>query len=90
MHGLPPTDLNVLTADPILRLLVAEMGLEAPAIPFQDGWSVFKRFAAFPTRVADGGATFQARYWDDNRDAVEVLVARQMEQVTSRAGWTLD
>jgi hypothetical protein len=70
--------LNLIKADPILRLLTAHRGFEDGQIPFSDGWSVFKVFMQLPATSEDGGATFQAYPAESQPDVLEVFFGRQL------------
>ncbi len=78
--------LNLVKADPILRLLCALKGFEDGLVPFPEAWSVFKLFIQLPTRVKDGGATFQASSGDPDPGVLDVFIGRQLSEDSGR-GW---
>lgn len=78
--------LDVLKAEPILRLLVAHRGWEDGGIPFADGWAAFQVFMRLPSRVDDHGGTFQVTPAEADPDVLEVFLGRQLSRDTGR-GW---
>jgi len=76
---MPEIRLDILTADPLLRLLVAAEGHEAP--PFVPSWRAFKRFMALPTLIRDGGATFQVFESEGDLSQLEVFFGRELGQL---------
>ena len=75
-----PLTLNVLTAGPILRLLVAALGYENDDIPFPEGWAAFKNFLAFPTVIGDDGGTFQVCPAEEDPLVFDVFIGRQLSE----------
>jgi hypothetical protein len=52
--------ITTLTAEPLLRLLLAQAGYEAPHVPPAVGWQVFQAFSALPAAHQDDGVSFQS------------------------------
>lgn len=78
----PDIPVTLLTASPLLRLMLALDGMEPPAIDPMRAWAVFLRFAARPADAAQDVATFQAT-WVDEVDGPPILfcvLARQLTQ----------
>jgi hypothetical protein len=80
--------LTVLSADPILRLLVARLGHEESDLPFAASWMAFKRFMAFPTTVSGGAGTFQIIRNEADGRVLEICFGRQLSEERAEYGGT--
>ncbi len=79
--------LNVIKADPVLRLLAAHAGFEDGQVPFLDGWRIFKTFLRIPSAVEDGGGTFQVAGAEADPQVLEVFFGRQLGD-SPEFGWS--
>ena len=70
MTDLPPLEVNLLTAGPLLRLILAQHGAEPPQMSAQDAWSAFKVFMHFRSLLSNDVASFQATW--NPEDTVDV------------------
>lgn len=75
---MPP--LNALTADPTLRLMLAEAGYAADSFPFDGAYAVFKEFLKRPSVYADDAASFQLSVLGERGvdRVVSVILGREM------------
>lgn len=76
--GIPVT---LLTASPLLRLMLALEGMEGPVIDPMRAWAVFRRFIALPAEAAQDVATFQAT-WVTEIDGPPILFCVLARQLT--------
>ncbi len=58
--------INTLTAQPVLRYLLAEAGFEPPLIPVREGWQIFKKFLGLPAESFKDLAGFQSSWIREN------------------------
>ena len=74
--------INTLTADPVLRYLLADAGLEPPSVPVREGWEIFKKFLALPTESKRDAAGFQTSWIRENPAApvFSVIFCRQLSE----------
>lgn len=75
-------NLNVVKAEPLLRLLAAHAGHGDGDFCVEEGWEVFKVFSRLPTVVEDEGSTFQVMESDADPDTIEVFFGRQLSGKT--------
>jgi len=75
---LPPIPLNLCTAEPILRLLVALRGHDQEHFSVLGAWEAFKLFGEIETTLEDGGATFQVYPAEASSSQFEVFFGRQL------------
>lgn len=73
--------LNVIKADPVLRLIAAQKGFEDGLFGFLDGWTIFKIFMKLPAAVRDDGGTFQAHPAEGDPDVLEIFMGRQLSEI---------
>ena len=73
--------INTLTALPVLKYLLAEQGIEPPAIPFRTAWEVFQRFLKLPAESREDLAGFQVTWLKENpqEPVLQVLLCRQLQ-----------
>lgn len=85
---LPPLELNALTLGPLLRLLLAQHGLEADMLPPDDAWHVFRIFARLPCPGLRDVCSFQAtrRSEDDEPPLVPYLYCTLSRELATEAG----
>jgi hypothetical protein len=87
--GIHVKAVSVLTAEPIMRLLLAAEGLEPPsAIAFPQAWRAFQRFCAIPAIDRDDGASFQCDILTEGEAVAEIRLVRQLSGVSSDSDWT--
>jgi hypothetical protein len=67
---LPNLQINLITAGPLLRLLLAMDDAEDPYSPSESNWEVFKLFCRLPASVTSDVISFQASWTPE--DAAEV------------------
>ena len=79
---------NTLKALPVLQYLLAEDGLEAPAIPFGTGWAVYKKFLRVPADSSEDVAGFQVSWLRENPEqpVLELLLCRQLRDEALSVG----
>ena len=72
--------LTTLTADPALRLLLAQAGFEAPHVPPEVGWRVFQAFGQLAAAHQDDGASFQSEVAreEGSEPVLSLLFVRQL------------
>lgn len=72
---------NTLTSLPILKYLLAEQGIEPPAIPFRTGWEVFQAFLKLPAESREDLAGFQVSWLKENpqEPVLQVMLCRQLQ-----------
>lgn len=70
MSDLPPLEINLLTAGPLLRLILAQHDVEPPNMPAAEAWEAFKVFLRFPSALRTDVASFQATWTPE--DTVDV------------------
>jgi len=70
--------LNILKAEPVLRLLTAHAGWENGEFNLEEGWEVFRVFSRLPASVEDGGSTFQVVESAADPNTLEVFFGRQL------------
>lgn len=71
---------NVRTAQPVLRYLLAEAGFEPPLVPVREGWDIFKRFLSMPATAAKDRACLQTSWIRENpaEPVFSFVVCRQL------------
>lgn len=79
---------NTLKALPVLRYLLADVGIEPPYVPVSTGWKVFQQFLKVPADSFQDVAGFQTSWLRENPEApvLEVLFCRQLADRDSPAG----
>jgi hypothetical protein len=60
VEGLPALELNLKTAGPLLRLLLAQHDLDDPCYQPDVAWKVFQLFCRLPARVTSDIVSFQS------------------------------
>lgn len=75
--ALPPVD--HLTARPLLELLLAGAGHEAPYLPFDECWPAVRDFLALPAAHGAGGAVFQTELLSTSDEGVLYSIALARE-----------
>ena len=72
--------LNTLTALPVLHYLVADAGLQAPAITVRDGWRIYQAFLKLPAESSEDVAGFQTAWLRESRETpvFELAFCRQL------------
>ncbi len=68
LGNIPPLSLNIKTAGPLLRLLLAQRDLEEPDFDPQSALEVFKVFCSLPTSVEADLASFQATWTPEDAE----------------------
>ena len=66
--SLPPLELNIKTAGPLLRLLLAQRGLEDPDLEPDGAWDVFKLFCRLPAKTEVDLVSFQATWTPEDAE----------------------
>jgi hypothetical protein len=74
------TPLTTLTAEPVLRLLLAQEGHEAPRVPPEAGWRVFQAFGQLPAAHQDDGVSFQSEVAEEegSEPVLSLMFVRQL------------
>jgi hypothetical protein len=72
--------LNALTAEPTLRLMLAEAGYDPQLFPFAGAYEVFKEFMQRPSAYAEDAASFQVSVVaePDAEPVVSVVLGREL------------
>lgn len=72
--------INTLTAQPVLRYLLAEAGFEPPMVPVREGWDVFQKYLALPAESAQDVAGFQSSWIRENPEqpVFSIVLCRQL------------
>ena len=77
----PDIPVTMLSAGPLLRLMLALEGMEPPKLDPMRSWTVFQRFAALPAQATQDVATFQVT-WVTEIDGPPILFCVLARQLT--------